>query len=111
MGSSAAQRQIPHGWTLPEQSHVNHVELRETHGDVNSTKVRQMSRRSTPYAFHDGTVGLYFMGFCKSLAPLDERMRMMYGMDGQVRDAITTYSQPASGSYYFFPSNETFEAM
>merc|ERR1711976_475668 len=27
---------------LPEQSHVNHVELRETHGDVNSTKVRQM---------------------------------------------------------------------
>merc|ERR1719235_2711956 len=96
---------------LPEQSHVNHVELREKHGDVSSEKVRQMSRRSTPYAFHDGTVGLYFMGFCKSVKPLDERMRMMYGMDGQVRDAVTTYSQPASGSYYFFPSNETFASM
>jgi putative iron-dependent peroxidase len=92
---------------LPDNSHVSRVELREKHGDVSSAKVRQMSRRSTPYAFHDGTVGLYFMGFAKSTAPLDERMRRMYGMDGEVRDAITTYSQPASGSYYFFPSVET----
>merc|ERR1712083_628673 len=96
---------------LPEPSHVNHVELREKHGDVSSTKVRQMSRRSTPYAFHDGAVGLYFMGFCKNISPLDERMRMMYGMDGQVRDAVTTYSQPASGSYYFFPATEVLDAL
>jgi putative iron-dependent peroxidase len=95
----------------PEHSHVNHVELREKHGDVSSPKVKQMSRRSTPYAFHDGTVGLYFMGFCKSVAPLDERMRMMYGMDGQVRDGVTNYSQPASGSYYFFPATEVLDAM
>jgi len=96
---------------LPEASHVNHVELREKHGDVNSPKVRQMSRRSTPYAFHDGTVGLYFMGFCNSTGPLNERMRMMYGMDGQVRDAITTYSQPASGSFYFFPTEEVLGSL
>lgn len=95
----------------PAHSHVMHVELREKHGDVNSAKVRQMSRRSTPYAFHDGTVGLYFMGFCKSTAPLSERMRMMYGVDGQVRDAVTTYSQPASGAFYFFPATEMFDSL
>jgi len=96
---------------LPENSHVSRVELREQHGDVNSPKVRQMSRRSTPYAFQDGTVGLYFMGFAKTTAPLDERMRRMYGMEGGPRDAITTYSQPASGSFYFFPSVETLDSF
>jgi putative iron-dependent peroxidase len=96
---------------LPTTSHVNKVELREKHGDLSSAKVRQMSRRSTPYAFHDGTVGLYFMGFCKSPGPLDERMRNMYGVEGGSRDAITTYSQPASGSFYFFPSTETLDSL
>ncbi len=70
-----------------------------------------MVRRSTPYAFHDGTVGLYFMGFCKTQAPLRERMEAIYGMNGQARDALTDYSTPASGSYYFAPSVETLEAM
>merc|ERR1711971_907246 len=97
--------------TLPENSHVSRVELREQHGDLATPKVRQMSRRSTPYAFHDGTVGLYFMGFCKSQAPLDERMRRMYAVDGGELDTITTYSQPASGSYYFFPSLETLNSI
>ena len=56
-----------------------------------------MVRRSTPYAFHDGTVGLYFMGFCNEQAPMRERMEAIYGMNGQARDAITDYSTPASG--------------
>lgn len=91
---------------LPENSHVSRVELVE-----GSTKVRQMSRRSTPYAFPDNTVGLYFMGFAKTTAPLDERMRRMYGMDGGPRDAITTFSQPASGSFYYFPTTEVLKAL
>ena len=33
--------------------------------DDSKPKRGEMVRRSTPYAFHDGTVGLYFMGFCK----------------------------------------------
>jgi len=89
-------------------SHLAHVELREgTTGDDGSAKRGEMVRRSTPYAFHDGTVGLYFMGFCKTQAPMRERMEAMYGMNGQARDAITDYSTPASGSYYFAPSVET----
>ena len=62
------------------------------------------------YALHDGTVGLYFMGFCKEQAPLRERMEAIYGMHGNPRDALTDYSTPASGSFYFAPSVETLEA-
>ena len=95
----------------PPTSHLSHVELREGRtGDDSTPKRDEISRRSTPYAFHDGTVGLYFMAFCKSQAPLRERMRAMYGMDGQVRDRLTSYSNPASGSFYFAPSVETLDA-
>ena len=95
----------------PSPSHLSHVELREGKtGDDSTPKRDEISRRSTPYAFHDGTVGLYFMAFCKSQAPLRERMRAMYGMDGQERDRLTSYSNPASGSFYFAPSVETLDA-
>ena len=88
------------------------MELREGDtADASKPKRGEMVRRSTPYAFHDGTVGLYFMGFCREQAPLRERMEAIYGMNGQPRDALTDYSTPASGSYYFAPSVETLDAI
>ena len=91
------------------------MELREdgNHGNESSSKRNEIARRSTPYAFHDGTVGLYFMAFCKDQAPLRERLRLMYGLDdaNRGRDAITDYSNPASGSFYFAPSEETLDAI
>lgn len=96
----------------PPTSHLSHVELREgATGDESTPKRDEMTRRSTPYAFHDGTVGLYFIGFCARQAPLRERMEAMYGMNGQVRDRLTTFSQPASGSFYFAPSVEVLDAL
>lgn len=93
-------------------SHLSHVELREgATADESTPKRGEMVRRSTPYAFHDGTVGLYFMGFCREQAPLRERMEAIYGHNGHERDALTDYSTPASGSYYFAPSVEALEAM
>lgn len=92
-------------------SHLSHVELREGKtGDASRPKRGEMVRRSTPYALHDGTVGLYFLGFCKTQAPLRERMEAMYGMNGQPHDAIINYSTPASGSFYFAPSVEILDA-
>ena len=61
-------------------SHLSHVELREgATADESTPKRGEMVRRSTPYAFHDGTVGLYFMGFCREQAPMRERMEAIYG--------------------------------
>ena len=92
-------------------SHLSHVELREGEtADASKPKRNEIVRRSTPYALHDGTVGLYFLGFCKDQAPLRERMEAIYGINGQVRDALTDYSTPASGSYYFAPSVEVLDA-
>ena len=95
----------------PAHSHLSHVELRQgATADANKPKRDEITRRSTPYAFHDGTVGLYFMAFCKTQAPLRERLRAMYGCDGQPRDRLTDFSNPASGSFYFAPSVETLSA-
>jgi putative iron-dependent peroxidase len=93
-------------------SHLSHVELRDGKtADAAKKKRNEMVRRSTPYALHDGTVGLYFLGFCKTQAPLRERMEAMYGMNGQEHDALINYSTPASGSYYFAPSIETLHKL
>ena len=50
------------------------------------------------------------MAFCKTQAPFRERLRAMYGADGGVRDRLTDFSNPASGSFYFAPSVETLDA-
>jgi len=95
----------------PAHSHLAHVELRQGKtGDATKPKRDEVTRRSTPYAFHDGTVGLYFIAFCKTQAPLRERLRTMYGADGGVRDKLTDFSNPASGAFYFAPSVEILDA-
>ncbi|HCB34029.1 MAG TPA: hypothetical protein DEP69_02315 [Acidimicrobiaceae bacterium] len=101
--------------TQEPYSHLSHVELREDghHGQESSPKRNEIARRSTPYAFHDGTVGLYFLAFCKDQAPLRERLRRMYGLDDAngLRDKLTDFSNPASGSFYFAPSEETLDTI
>lgn len=93
-------------------SHLKHVELHEGEtADESTPKRGEMVRRSTPYAFHDGIIGLYFMGFCREQAPMRERMEAIYGHGSHERDALTNYSTPASGSFYFAPSVETLDAM
>ncbi len=97
----------------PPTSHLSHVELREgATADESKPKRDEISRRSTPYAFHDGTVGLYFLAFCKNQAPFRERLRAMYGLDkATVRDQLVDFSNPASGSFYFAPSAEVLDKI
>ena len=78
--------------------------------DESTPKRDQITRRSTPYALHDGTVGLYFMAFCKTQKPFRERLEAMYAVNGGVRDRLVDFSNPASGSFYFAPSVETLKA-
>jgi putative iron-dependent peroxidase len=89
-------------------SHLSHVELRKgATADESTPKRDEITRRSTPYALHDGTVGLYFMAFCKTQKPFRERLESMYAVNGGVRDRLVDFSNPASGSFYFAPSVET----
>jgi porphyrinogen peroxidase len=67
-------------------------------------------RRNTPY----GTVtdhGTMFVGCCREQRPLVAMLESMLGLPGGVRDALTRYTQPLTGAYYFVPSTEDLQAV
>lgn len=62
-------------------------------------------RRNMPY----GTVtdhGTMFVGFCAAQRPLAAMLESMAGLVTGVRDALTRYTAPISGAYYFVPCVE-----
>ncbi len=63
-------------------------------------------RRNMPY----GTVtdhGTMFVGFSADQRRLSSMLDSMAGLRNGVRDALTRYTQPISGGYYFVPSTES----
>ncbi|HEX4525136.1 MAG TPA: Dyp-type peroxidase [Gaiellaceae bacterium] len=63
-------------------------------------------RRNTPY----GTItdhGTMFVGFSADQRPLVAMLESMAGLADGVRDALTRYTQPRTGAYYFVPSTES----
>jgi len=62
-------------------------------------------RRNMPY----GTVtdhGTMFVGFSADQRRLSAMLESMAGLAGSVRDALTRYTRPITGAYYFVPSTE-----
>jgi porphyrinogen peroxidase len=60
-------------------------------------------RRNMPY----GTVtdhGTMFVGFSSTQRPLVAMLESMAGLANGVRDALTRYTSPLTGAYYFIPS-------
>jgi putative iron-dependent peroxidase len=47
-----------------------------------------------------------FVGFCSRQEPLQTMLESMAGMDNGVRDELTMYTTPLTGSYYFVPSTQ-----
>ena len=100
-----------------EQEHVigrrkaNSVELDDKPADSHVASTDQdrfgkIFRRNMPY----GTVtdhGTMFVGFCAEQRPLAEMLRSMAGVEAGTRDALTRYTRPLTGAYYFVPSTES----
>jgi putative iron-dependent peroxidase len=62
-------------------------------------------RRNMPY----GTItdhGTMFVGFAAEQKPLAAMLESMAGLVSGERDALTSYTQPLTGAYYFVPSIE-----
>jgi putative iron-dependent peroxidase len=79
---------------LPPDSHVASTD-QEVFGDV--------FRRNMPY----GTVtdhGTMFVGFCRDKRPLEAMLASMAGLTNGTRDALTRYTRPVTGAYYFVPA-------
>ena len=63
-------------------------------------------RRNTPY----GTVtdhGTMFVGFSARQRPLTAMLENMVGLTDGIRDELTVYTTPLTGSYYFVPSTQS----
>jgi porphyrinogen peroxidase len=81
----------------PETSHVARTD-QEQFGDI--------FRRNMPY----GTVtehGTMFVGFAASREPLQRMLESMAGLVSGERDALTRFTRPLTGAYYFVPSGES----
>ena len=82
------------------------LEDKPTDSHVASTdqdRFGKIFRRNVPY----GTVtdhGTMFVGFSAEQRPLSTMLESMAGRAGGVRDALTRYTRPVSGAYYFVPS-------
>jgi putative iron-dependent peroxidase len=81
----------------PPDSHVSSTD-QERFGDI--------FRRNMPY----GTVtdhGTMFVGFSSTQRPLATMLESMAGLAGGGRDALTRYTRPLTGAYYFVPSSDS----
>ena len=80
----------------PPDSHVARTD-QEKFGNI--------FRRNMPY----GTVtahGTMFVGFSASQRPLKTMLESMAGVSDGMRDALTRYTKPVTGAYYFIPSTD-----
>lgn len=84
----------------PPSAHISRVVIEEDGEEL------EVFRRSTPY----GTAaecGLMFVAFTRDRRRIDLMLHNMVGADG-IRDAITHWSTPVSGGYYYVPPAEAF---
>jgi porphyrinogen peroxidase len=85
----------------PADSHV---------ASTDQDRFGKIFRRNMPY----GTVtdhGTMFVGFSADQRPLTTMLESMAGTNGGGRDALTRYTRPLTGAYYFVPSGESLRAL
>jgi porphyrinogen peroxidase len=85
------------GAAMPLDSHVSRTKV------IENGEEQDIFRRNVPY----GTVtnhGTLFIGFSKEQSRLQRMLEQMIGSDGGPRDALTRYTTPLTGAYYFVPS-------
>jgi putative iron-dependent peroxidase len=85
---------------MPHDSHVERTTLEENGEEL------PIFRRNTAY----GSVsdhGTVFVGFSKQQHRLQRMLERMAGIGDGVRDALTRYSEPLTGAYYFIPALTT----
>jgi porphyrinogen peroxidase len=89
---------------LDDKSPDSHV------ASTDQDRFGKIFRRNMPY----GTVtdqGTMFVGFCFEQRPLTAMLESMAGVGGGTRDALTRYTTPLSGAYYFVPSAESLRTV
>lgn len=84
---------------IENKAHDSHV------ASTDQDRFGKVFRRNMPY----GTVtnhGTMFVGFSADQQRLAKMLESMAGLVDGVRDALTRYTRPLTGAYYFVPSTE-----
>jgi porphyrinogen peroxidase len=89
---------------MPKDSHVSRTTLVENGQEL------KIFRRNTPYG-RVGDHGTMFIGFAKRQHRLQGMLERMAGIGDHVRDALTLYTVPLTGSYYFIPALSTLATL
>ena len=85
----------------PDDSHV---------ASTDQDRLGKIFRRNMPF----GTVGEHgtmFVGFSAEQRPLVAMLENMAGIGRAARDALTRFTTPLTGAYYFVPSTEALRAV
>lgn len=90
---------------MPIDAHIARVEIDDADGEE-----LEIFRRSVPIG-DVRAAGLQFVAFSATQATIDAMLRSMAGVDDGVRDRLTRYSTPVTGSYYVVPSVEALRAF
>jgi putative iron-dependent peroxidase len=85
------------GAAMPADSHVSRTKV------VEDGEERPIFRRNVPYG-NVSDHGTLFIGFSADQRRMHRMLEQMAGSDGGPRDALTRYSTPLTGAYYFVPS-------
>jgi putative iron-dependent peroxidase len=83
----------------PKDSHVARTDQDE---------FGKIFRRNMPYG-NVANHGTMFVGFSADQSRLSRMLESMAGLVDGTRDALTRFTQPLSGSYYFVPSVESLQ--
>ena len=93
------------GDAMPADSHVSRTDLK-----VQGVAMK-IWRRSVPFG-SAAEMGLYFLAFACARMRFDVQLESMFGATGDgIRDRLTDFSTPVTGSYWFAPSADDLAAL
>jgi putative iron-dependent peroxidase len=103
------EQELVMGRTKPDSVELDGKPADSHVASTDQERFGHIFRRNMPY----GTVtahGTMFVGFSAGQGPLAAMLDSMAGRTTGVRDALTRYTHPVSGAYYFVPSIEDLRA-
>jgi putative iron-dependent peroxidase len=105
-----AQQEAVMGRTKPDSIELDDKPADSHVASTDQDRFGKIFRRNMPY----GTVsdhGTMFVGFSAEQRPLEAMLESMAGLDDGTRDALTRYTHPTTGAYYFVPSNDALRTL
>jgi putative iron-dependent peroxidase len=104
------QQELIMGRTKPDSIELENKPADSHVASTDQDKYGNIFRRNMPYGNVDDH-GTMFVGFSADQKRLSRMLDSMAGLITGTRDALTRFTQPLTGSYYFVPSVESLRRL